>query len=116
MYYDELTGVTFKNACGLFKLNNSLKSLILEFMNLEWTIAEMEFLRKDAKIAFKMAQKYAKLGDRYMYESYMNQIKKIQKKIVLDLNLDDLMVDQEAEKNFLTESIEIFFMELLIRT
>ena len=112
MYYDELTGVTFKNPCGLFKLNNSLKSLILEFMDLEWTIAEMEFLRKEAKIAFKMAQKYSKIGDRYMYESYMNQIKKIQKKIMLDINLKDLSVDEEAEKNYLTQSIEIFFIEL----
>ena len=31
---------------------------------------------------------------------------------MLDINLKDLSVDEEAEKNYLTQSIEIFFIEL----
>jgi len=112
MYYDEMTGITFKYPCKFYKLCNYFKSLILEFMGSEFTIAEMEFMRKEAIQSFLMAKNYALTGDRYMVEVNISQIKKIQKRVHVNVNIDDIVIDPQLEKKYLVTTIDFYFNQL----
>lgn len=112
MYYDEMTGIAFKFPCKFYKLSNYFKSLILEFMGSEFTIAEMEFMRKEARQSFLMAKNYALTGDRYMVEVNISQIKKIQKRVYVNVNTEDIIIDVHLEKKYLISTIDFYFNQL----
>ena len=112
MYYDELTGVYFSLCNILIRLPNSFKTLIGEYLGLVLTIAEMEYLRKEANDYYKQAEKYAEKGDRSMVECLVFQIKCIQKKVNVELGSLDFDISLEMEQKQVLNSIEAFFINL----
>lgn len=112
MYYDELTGVYFSSPNFLIRLPNCFKTMIGEYLGLLLTIAEMEYLRKEATDYYKQAQKYSEKGDRSMVECLVCQIQYIQKKVNVELGSLDFKINVEKEQQQILNSIEGFFINL----
>jgi hypothetical protein len=112
MYYDELTGIYFSSPNLLIRLHNCFKTIIGGYLGLVLTIAEMEYLRKEATYHYKQAKKYADKGDRSMVECFVCQIKYIQKKVNVELGSLDFEIDIDKEQQQILNSIEGFFINL----
>lgn len=112
MHYDELTGIYFSTPNYLFRLPNCFKANIGEYVGLLLTIAEMEYLRKEATKYYKQAKSYAQTGDRSMVECFVCQIKYIQTKVHVELGSMDFKINVDKEKEQILHRIEGFFIHL----